>query len=80
MRFVYGGRFVAFSRGSSRRPVKAVYAESPSTAMGQENATARVLNRTAANAELSTRLPVEVQKQLVAEGLSAASPDNSVEN
>jgi hypothetical protein len=71
-----GGRFVAFRRGSPRLPVKSIWAESPSTAMGQATAAARVTWQKAANAELSARLPVEVQKQLVAEGLSAASPDN----
>jgi hypothetical protein len=73
-----GGRFVAFRRGGSERlPVKAIYAESPATAMGQDRAAARATWQKAANAELSSRLPVEVQKQLVAEGLSAATPDNS---
>ena len=72
-----GGRFVAFRRGSERLPVKAIYAESPATAMGQDGAAARVTWQNEANKQLATRLPVEVQKQLVAEGLSAATPDNS---
>jgi hypothetical protein len=72
-----GGRFVAFRRGSSRLPVKAIYAASPNTTMGQERAAARVTWQNEANKQLATRLPVEVQKQLVAEGLSAATADNS---
>lgn len=72
-----GATFVAYRKGKQRLPIKGIYAESPSTAMGQVWAAARVTWEKAANAELSTRLPVEVQKQLVAEGLSAATLDNS---
>jgi hypothetical protein len=72
-----GGRFVAFRKGPSRLPIKGIYAESPSTAMGQDQAKARITWQNEASKQLAARLPVEVQKQLVAEGLSAATADNS---
>ncbi|MEH2561691.1 hypothetical protein [Bradyrhizobium sp. AZCC 2289] len=72
-----GGRFVAFRRGSERLPIKGIYAESPSTAMGQDGAAARVTWQNEASKRLATGLPAEVQKQLAAEGLSAVTPDNS---
>lgn len=72
-----GGTFVAFRKGKERLPLKGVYSEHPATALGQQGSPAQVAWQKAANSELATRLPVEVQKQLVAEGLSAATPDNS---
>jgi hypothetical protein len=74
-----GGSFVAFRKSKERLPIKAIYAESPATAMGQDGAAAQVAWQNEANKQLATRLPVEVQKQLVAEGLSAATPDNSAD-
>jgi hypothetical protein len=71
-----GGTFVAYRKGKSRLPIKGVYAEMPNTAMAQENAAARVTWTKEANRELATRLPVEISKQLVAEGLSAATTDS----
>jgi hypothetical protein len=70
-----GGRFVAFRRGSSRLPVKSIYAESPSTALGQEGSAPQKVWKDTANKELATRLPVEIAKQFAAEGLSASTPD-----
>jgi hypothetical protein len=72
-----GGTFVAFRRGSERLPIKGVYAEHPATALGQQGSPAQTAWQKAANSELATRLPNEVQRQLVAEGLSAATADNS---
>lgn len=70
-----GGRFVAFRRGKERLPIKGIYAESPSTAMGQDRAAARVTWQGVANRELAKRLPVEIGKQFVAEGLSGNTSD-----
>jgi hypothetical protein len=70
-----GGTFVAFRKTGSRLPIKGIYAESPSTAMGQDGAAARVAWQAEAQRQLAQRLPVEVQKQFAAEGLSAATPD-----
>ncbi|MGY3514166.1 phage tail protein [Bradyrhizobium lupini] len=69
-----GGTFVAFRRGKERLPIKGVYAEMPSTAMGQDNAAARVAWQKEAEKQLSQRLPVEIQKQLLAEGLPYSAP------
>jgi hypothetical protein len=69
-----GGRFVAIRRGKERLPIKGVFAESPGTAMGQDNAAAQVAWRKAADAELSQRLPREIQRQFFSEKLSAAAP------
>lgn len=72
-----GGTFIAIRRSKSRLPVKGVFAETPSTALGQDGAAARKAWDKAANSELATRLPQEIQKQLLAEGLPyAVSPDN----
>lgn len=70
-----GGLFVAHRRGKSRLPIKGIYAESPHTAMGQDNAAARKVWQKSADSELAARLPREVQKQLFSERLSAATPD-----
>ncbi|MET4603276.1 hypothetical protein ABIB90_002754 [Bradyrhizobium sp. JR4.1] len=69
-----GGTFVAFRRGKDRLPIKGIYAEMPSTAMGQDNAAARVAWQKEANAQLAQRLPQEIQKQLLAEGLPYSPP------
>lgn len=69
-----GGRFIAIRRGKQRLPVKGVFAESPSTALGQDRAAAQVAWQKAANAELSQRLPREIQRQFYNERLSASSP------
>ncbi|MEY9593057.1 hypothetical protein ABIA06_005348 [Bradyrhizobium yuanmingense] len=58
-------------------PIKGVYAEHPGTAMGQDGAAARVAWEKEANKQLAERLPTEIQKQLLAEGLPyTAPPDN----
>lgn len=70
-----GGTFVAIRRpGVSRLPIKGIYAEHPATALGQDGAAAQVAWRKAADAELSQRLPREIQRQFYAEKLSAATP------
>jgi hypothetical protein len=72
-----GGEFVAFRKIGDRLPLKAIYAETPATAMGQDRAAARVTWQKAADAELAARLPREVQKQFYSERLSASTPDTS---
>lgn len=69
-----GGTFVAIRRSRDRYPVKAIYAESPNTAMAQDGAAAQTAWRKAADAELATRLPREIQRQFFGEKLSASSP------
>jgi len=69
-----GGRFVAIRRGKDRLPIKGVFAESPNTAMGQDGAAAQTAWRRAADAELATRLPREIQRQFFSEKRSAATP------
>jgi minor tail protein Z (GPZ) len=71
---VGGSRFVVQRRGKGRLPVKAIFAESPSSAMGQPGAAAQVAWKKSAEAELSQRLGREIQKQFYSEKLSAASP------
>lgn len=70
-----GGSFVAYRKGKARYPIKAVYAEHPGTAMGQDHAPARQLWIKTANREVNARLGVEIAKQLVAEGLGPNTPD-----
>jgi hypothetical protein len=70
-----GGRFVAFRMGKERLPLKGIYAEHPATALGQEGAAANKTWKQEANKQLATRLPIEIQKALVTEGLSASTPD-----
>ncbi len=72
-----GGQFVAVRRGKSRKPIKGIFAETPATAMGQSRAPAQVAWHKAADAELSQRLPRELQKQFFSERLSAASPPDT---
>ncbi|WP_439368513.1 phage tail protein [Bradyrhizobium sp. DASA03120] len=72
-----GGTFVAFRKSRERLPIKGVYAEHPGTAMGQEGAAARTAWEKEANKQIAERLPTEIQKQLLAEGLPyVAPPDN----
>jgi hypothetical protein len=70
-----GGRFVAFRKGKERLPIKGIYAESPSTALGQEGSAPQKVWKDTANKELATRLPVEIAKQFANEGLSPSTPD-----
>jgi hypothetical protein len=70
-----GGRFVAVRKGRERTPLKSLWAETPSTAMGQESAPAQVAWKRSADAELSQRLGREVQRQFYSEKLSASTPD-----
>jgi hypothetical protein len=70
-----GGRFVAFRKGKERLPLKGIYAEHPATAMGQDGAAARVAWVKEADKQLAARLPVQIQKAFVTEGLSPNTPD-----
>jgi hypothetical protein len=72
-----GGVFVAYRTSGSRLPLHAIYSEMPSTAMGQNGAAARKAWDKAANSELATRLPQEIQKQLIAEGLPYSAPSDN---
>ena len=72
-----GGRFVAVRRGSKRKPIKAIFAQTPATAMGQDGAAARKTWQREADRELATRLPAEVSKQFAKEGLGPSSPSGS---
>lgn len=76
VRTASGARYVAFRKGKERLPIKGIYAEHPASAMAQDGAAARVAWQREADKQLSTRLPVEVQKAFVSEGLSASTPDN----
>lgn len=70
-----GGTFVAFRKGKERLPIKGIYAESPSTALGQEGSAPQKVWKDTANKELAARLPVEIAKQFANEGLSPSTPD-----
>lgn len=70
-----GGKFVAFRKGKERLPIKGIYAEHPATAMGQDGSAPQKVWKDTANRELATRLPVEIGKALVTEGLSSNTPD-----
>jgi hypothetical protein len=70
-----GGKFVAYRKGKERLPIKAIYAEHPATAMGQDGAAARVAWVKEADKQLATRLPVEIEKAFHSEGLSPNTPD-----
>jgi hypothetical protein len=69
-----GGRFVAIRRNKSRLPIKGIFAETPSTALGQPGATAQVAWEKEANRQLAERLPAEIQRQLLAEGIPYSAP------
>ncbi|MDX3966034.1 MAG: phage tail protein [Bradyrhizobium sp.] len=79
VRMANGARFVAFRKSKSRLPIKGVYAEMPSTAMGQDRAAARVAWQKEAEKQLAQRLPQEVQKQLLSEGLPYSPPADTGE-
>jgi hypothetical protein len=68
-----GAKFVVQRRGKARLPVKGIFAESPSQAMGQDDAAAGKAWQKAADAELATRLNREVQRQLFSEKLKVSS-------
>lgn len=70
-----GGRFVAFRKGKERLPIKGIYAEHPATAMGQDGSAPQKLWKDTASRELAARLPIEIGKALVTEGLSPNTPD-----
>jgi hypothetical protein len=70
-----GGRFVAFRRGPARLPIKGVYGAMPNTVFGQDRSAPQKIWKQAADKELATRLPVEIQKAFVTEGLSPNTPD-----
>jgi hypothetical protein len=70
-----GGKFVAYRKGKERLPIKGIYAEHPATALGQDGAPAQKIWKDTASKELSARLPVEIGKAFVQEGLSPNTPD-----
>jgi hypothetical protein len=70
-----GGKFVAFRKGKERLPIKGIYAEHPATAMGQDGSVPQKIWKDTASKELAKRLPVEIQKAFVTEGLSPNTPD-----
>jgi len=70
-----GGRFVAYRKGKERLPLKAIYAESPSTALGQDGSAPQKIWLKTADDELAKRLPIEIGKAFVSEGLSPNTPD-----
>lgn len=70
-----GGKFVAYRKGKERLPIKGIYAEHPATAMGQDGSAPQKLWKDTANKELAARLPVEIGKAFVTEGLSPNTPD-----
>lgn len=71
-----GGSFVAYRTSRSRLPIKGVYAEHPATAMGQVGPVQEAW-RQEAEKQVRERLGVELQKQLLNEGLGySAPPDN----
>jgi hypothetical protein len=61
-----GGTFVAYRKTGDRYPIKAIYAESPSTAMAQDGAAARVAWEKEANKQVATRRRREQYMPLVA--------------
>ncbi|SFO17949.1 hypothetical protein SAMN05216330_102103 [Bradyrhizobium sp. Ghvi] len=71
-----GGSFVAYRTSRSHLPIKGVYAEHPATAMGQAGPVQEAW-RKEANAQLAQRLPQEIQKQLLAEGLPYSAPPDT---
>lgn len=72
-----GGEAIAYRTGRSRYPIKAIHAEHPATALGQDGAPAQKKWKDTANRELHARLAVEVQKQLTNEGIGPFTPDTS---
>lgn len=69
-----GGRFVAIRRSKSRLPIKGIFAETPSTALGQPGAASPVAWEKEANKQLTERLPAEIQRQLLSEGIPYSAP------
>ena len=65
-----GGRFVAIRRSKSRLPIKGIFAETPSTALGQPGAASPVAWEKEANKQLTERLPAEIQRQLLSQRYS----------
>lgn len=69
---VNGASFVVVRKGKSRLPVKGIFAETASYALG-EGAANKVWQKEA-NKQLAERLPVEIAKQLIAEGMPYTAP------
>jgi hypothetical protein len=70
-----GAKFIVQRRGKARLPVKGIFAETASYALGQ--GAANKVWQKSAEAELSMRLGREIQKQFYRETLSAATPADS---
>ncbi|OAF14116.1 hypothetical protein AXW67_00535 [Bradyrhizobium neotropicale] len=77
--FTVGGKFAAVRRGKSRLPIKGVFAETPSYALGNEKAVPRKEWQRRAEFELNSLLPREIEKQLHAEGLPYIAPPTDPE-
>ena len=61
-----GGTFIAVRRSKQRLPVKGVFAETASYALGEGEANKAWQKE--AKTQLAQRLPVEIAKQLASEG------------
>jgi len=72
---VNGASFVVVRKGKSHLPVKGIYAEAASYALGEGEAN-KVWQKEA-NKQLAERLPVEIAKQLLAEGMPYSAPADS---
>lgn len=72
---VNGASFVVVRKGKSRLPVKGIYAETASYALG-EGAANKVWQKEATK-QVAERLPIEIAKQLIAEGLPYTAPPDS---
>lgn len=75
IRTAAGGQFVAIRRGKGRGNIKAVFAESPSTAIGQPGAAARLAWEKSASKEVETKVSVGVEAALNNLSLPSATPD-----
>ncbi|MCW2284900.1 hypothetical protein M2323_002746 [Rhodoblastus acidophilus] len=69
-----GGRALMIRTGSGRKAVKAIYGETPATAMGQDGAAPRRSWKFAA--EMMLRPQVEIELQRALDGQRGANPDN----
>ncbi|MGY0573554.1 phage tail protein [Bradyrhizobium sp. RDM12] len=72
-----GGSFVAYRTSGSRLPIKGIYAEHGATAMGQPGGPVQEAWRQEAEKQVRERLGVELQKQLLNEGLGYSAPPDS---
>ena len=71
---VNGASFIVVRKGKKRLPVKGIYAETASYALGE--GVARKVWQNEAGTQLAARLPVEIARQLLAEGVSYSAPSD----